>query len=151
MMAGGNVELHEMIAWLEALASVTYDIANLVDFITQIHGVNIVLAQFRGAMDEQMNALEVDYAVNHTTTQVEMKVVRKEEDLRVEVLLLRRALQGTVNRGEERTKYHTPVLRPSLFKDALTRLKCLTSAECHATNIQPCTLLPKPTSACGKG
>ncbi|MCE3051014.1 hypothetical protein HAX54_048761 [Datura stramonium] len=41
MMAGGNVKPQESITRLEALVGLTNGSANLVDFITQIHGVNI--------------------------------------------------------------------------------------------------------------
>ncbi|MCD7461521.1 hypothetical protein HAX54_046338, partial [Datura stramonium] len=81
-MAGENIELRERLARLEALV---------------------------GRTDDSIRTLEAEYAVKHDAVKAEMEIVRKEkEDLRAEVLLLRRALQGTVFHSEERTKLKVP-------------------------------------------
>ncbi|KAK6786409.1 hypothetical protein RDI58_014934 [Solanum bulbocastanum] len=97
-MAGGNPKLWEMITRLEALIGGTNNREELVDLVIQIQRVNTELTLAKDVLNEKVEKLEVDYAANHKMAQTNMEVIRKEkEDLRGEVLLLCRVLQGTIN------------------------------------------------------
>ncbi|XP_070010293.1 uncharacterized protein [Nicotiana sylvestris] len=91
-MAGGtNAELRQRIEQLEAL----------VGQALEVNGDSSVLAR--------MARLEADYAAIHETTLVEMALVRQEkEELREEVVQLRRELKTVVPRSDERTKLRIP-------------------------------------------
>ncbi|XP_070045739.1 uncharacterized protein [Nicotiana tomentosiformis] len=91
-MAGGtNAELRQRVEQLEALVGQALEMGS----------DSSVLAR--------MARLEADYAARYETTLAEMALVRKdEEELREEVVQLRRALQNNAPRNNDRTKMRIP-------------------------------------------
>ena len=82
---------------MEALIGGTNDGENLVDLVTQIQRVSEELTLNKEVFNEKVLMLEAEYATKHDIAHQEMELVRREkEDLHTEVLLLRRALQGTI-------------------------------------------------------
>ena len=69
----------------------------MVDLATQIQRVEVELPLKKEVLNKKMLMFEAEYAAKHNTAQQEMEFFRREkEDLRGEVLLLRRALQRTI-------------------------------------------------------
>lgn len=58
-MTGRNSykELHEKVAWLEVMLSLSDDDEGLVDVLTQIKGINTMLQTYRGNVDGQLTEL----------------------------------------------------------------------------------------------
>lgn len=95
-MAGGttNAELRQRVEQIEAVIGETFEIGELSSLLAR------------------MAQIEAEFAASKESSRREIEIIRKEkEDLLSEVLLLRRALNRTVLRNDDRTKIEIPKLK----------------------------------------
>ncbi|XP_070013273.1 uncharacterized protein [Nicotiana sylvestris] len=95
---------------LKALVGITDDAVDLVDFLTQIHGVNTELQYVRESVDTQLVKLQ---AFQETTAEQLEKLQKENKDLKIEIQILRRAVANVPQGGEEHTKIK--ILEPKVF------------------------------------